>query len=128
MGSTPAVALITTAAVSTASNAGSDWPRKSGAPGVSITCAVTPACLKWMTEEFSERCAFFSRGSKSATVVPFSTTPGWPMAPDFQSSASARLVLPDVAGPTRASVRNAAMSDDVGILEPPGFLQGGLPC
>ena len=115
IGSTPVVALITTAAVSTASSAGSDCPRKSGAPGVSITWAWMPRWLKWTSEELSERCAWRSSGSWSLMVEPRSTLPGAPSAPAFHSRASTRLVLPAVAGPTRARVRIAAISAGVGI-------------
>ena len=54
---------------------------------------------------FSECCARRSSGSKSLTVEPRSRLPGAPMAPAWHSSASARLVLPAAAGPTRARVR-----------------------
>src|SRR5690349_12060338 len=37
------------------------------------------------------------------------------MLPAFHSRASTSVVLPEVAGPTRASVRSDAMSVDVGM-------------
>ena len=76
IGSMPVVALITTAAVSTASSAGSDWPRKSGAPGVSMRCAWMPPWRKCTSELFSERWALRSSGSQSLTVEPRSTVAG----------------------------------------------------
>ena len=119
IGSIPVVALITTAAVSTASSAGSDWPRKSGAPGVSMMCAWMPPWRRCTIELFRDRWALRSSGSQSLTVLPRSTVPGAPIAPDFQSRASTRLVLPAVAGPTRARVLRAAISADNGMVIPP---------
>jgi len=43
-------------------------------------------------------------GSKSQTVVPFSTEPGVAMAPAFHSRASASVVLPAPPWPTSARV------------------------
>jgi hypothetical protein len=65
--------------------------------------------LKCITAAFSECCILRSSGSKSLTVEPRSRVPGAPMAPVLTSSASARLVFPAAAGPTRARVRMAAM-------------------
>src|SRR3954470_13231432 len=52
----------------------------------------------------------FSSGSWSLTVLPRSTLPGAPMAPDLCSSASARVVLAEADAPTSASVRTASIS------------------
>ncbi len=105
IGSMPLTALMTTAAVSTASSAGSDWPTKSGAPGVSMKCTRVPAWRRCITAAFSECCMRRSSGSKSLTVLPRSSEPGAAIMPARCSKASARLVLPAAAGPTSASVR-----------------------
>ena len=104
----PVRALITTAAVSTASSAGRLWPTKSGAPGVSIKWIRLPSQSVCITLAWREWPMRRSSGSKSLTVLPRSTLPALLMAPDASSSASARLVLPAAAGPTSASVRRSA--------------------
>ncbi len=96
---------MTTAAVSTASSAGRLWPRKSGAPGVSMKWTRVSPRVRCSTLALSECCMRRSSGSKSLTVVPRSSVPGVTIAPAATSSASARLVLPAAAGPTSASVR-----------------------
>ena len=110
IGSTPVAALMTTAAVSTASSAGRLWPRKSAAPGVSIKCTRVVPRARWSTLALSECCIRRSIASKSLTVVPRSGVPGAPIAPAAASRASARLVLPAAAGPTNAIVRIDATS------------------
>src|SRR5207249_9445413 len=47
----------------------------------------------------------FSSGSKSQTVLPFSTLPAEAIAPALASSASASVVLPAPVWPTSATVR-----------------------
>ena len=79
--SMPLSALITTMAVSAASSAGSDWPMKSGAPGVSIAWMRRPPWFMCTTEACSECWARFSSGSKSLTVLPRSTEPAAVIAP-----------------------------------------------
>ena len=103
--STPLAALTTTAAVSTASSAPTAWPMKSGKPGVSIRWMRAAGVSRCSTEARSECWNCFSSGSKSETVVPFSTLPGAPIAPAFASSASASVVLPAPPCPTSATVR-----------------------
>ena len=108
--STPTCALTTTAAVSTASSAPIDWPMKSGKPGVSMRWMRVPPVSQWSTDERSECRYCFSSGSKSLTVVPRSTVPAAGSAPDFTSSASASVVLPDEPCPTRATVRMCSVA------------------
>jgi hypothetical protein len=108
IGSMPIVALMTIAAVSTASSAGIDWPTKSAAPGVSIRWMRVSACFRCITDEFSECCRRRSSGSWSLTVEPRSRLPGAAIMPAFRSMASDRLVFPAAAGPTKANVRIAA--------------------
>ena len=110
IGSTPVCALMTIAAVSTASSAGSAWPMKSAAPGVSMKCTRVPSWRRCMTVAFSEWPMRFSSGSWSLTVLPRSSVPADVIAPACSSKASARLVLPAAAGPTSASVRIVVMA------------------
>ncbi len=124
VGVMPVAASTTMAAVSTASSAGSAWPRKSGAPGVSIRWMRQPPFVMCISAAFSECCMRRSSGSWSLTVLPRSRVPGVAIAPAACSSASARLVLPAPAGPTRARVRMSA----VATVAPPlaGLGMGGL--
>ena len=93
--STPVCALITTAAVSTASSAPIDWPMKSGKPGVSMRWVRVFAWSRWTIAE-RRLCRYcFSIGSKSQTVEPRSTVPAAWIMPAVFSSASVSVVLPD---------------------------------
>ena len=93
--SMPFWAFTTMAAVSTAGSAPMARPMKSGSPGVSMRCTRVSPCRRCTTEALSECWYCFSSGSKSQTVVPFSTLPMLVMAPALASSASASVVLPD---------------------------------
>ncbi len=57
------------------------------------------------SEVLSECWCFCSSGSKSLTVVPLSTLPFALIAPAANSSASASVVLPLPACPTKATLR-----------------------
>ena len=103
--STPAVALTTTATVSTASSAPIAWPMKSGNPGVSTRWIRVSCVSRCSTDARSECWYVFSIGSKSLTVVPRSTVPASLMAPAFSRRASASVVLPEAPWPTSATVR-----------------------
>ena len=104
--SSPAWALMTIAAVSTASSAPIDWPMKSGNPGVSIRWMRASGVSMCRIDERSECFQVFSSGSKSETVVPRSTLPAALTMPARASSASASVVLPDAPWPTSATVRS----------------------
>ena len=79
---------------STLESALSISPAKSAYPGVSNRFTLTPFTVKGarLVEMVSWRAT--SSGSKSITVVPFSTDPRRAMAPVTASSASARVVFP----------------------------------
>ncbi len=114
--STPAVALMTMAAVSTASSAGSDCPTNSSAPGVSRSWMRMPSCRQLTMAVLSECWTRFSSGSWSLTVEPRSTLPAALMAPARSSKASVRVVLPVAEAPTSATLRIAAISVDSKIV------------
>src|SRR6267142_1118817 len=101
----PVSAFTTTTAVSTAARAPMAWPMKSGDPGVSIRWIWVFFQAKLTMAELSECLYSFSSGSKSQTVLPFSTLPAAGMAPALARSASARVVLPAPVWPTSATVR-----------------------
>ena len=61
--SMPVLALMTIAAVSTASSAGRLCPRKSAPPGVSMKWIRVSACVMCMIDAFSECCIRRSSGS-----------------------------------------------------------------
>ena len=106
--SMPFWAFTTMAAVSTAGNAPIARPMKSGKPGVSIRCTRVSRCWRCTTAALSECWYCFSSGSKSQTVVPFSTLPALAMAPALSRSDSESVVLPEPPWPTRAIVRMAS--------------------
>src|SRR2546430_1652470 len=81
------------------------WPMKSGDPGVSIRWMWTFFHAKLTSAELSECLYSFSSGSKSQTVLPFSTLPAEAIAPALASRASASVVLPAPVWPTSATVR-----------------------
>src|SRR5207302_9017363 len=123
----PVSAFTTITAVSTAASAPIAWPMKSGDPGVSTRWMWTFFHAKLTSAELSECLYSFSSGSKSQTVLPFSTLPGEAIAPAFASSASASVVLPEPVWPTSATVR----MDSVEYLGMRTFLPdepNGLPC
>ena len=91
---TPSVALTTTTARSTLASAVTISPAKSAYPGVSRRLTFTPFTVKGAREVEMESCRDTSSGSKSITVVPFSTEPRRAMAPVAASSASAKVVFP----------------------------------
>jgi len=122
--SRPFCALMTIATDSTASSAGSAWPMKSGAPGVSSRWMRKPSCSRCIWAACSECCIRFSSGSWSLTVLPFSMLPALLIAPAFSSRASASEVLPAPAGPASASVRIAAMPGCCGTAALPGLPAG----
>ena len=127
IGSMPLTALITMAAVSTASSAGSDWPRKSAPPGVSMKWMRQPRWVMCITEAFSECCMRRSITSWSLTVPPRSSAPAAPIAPAACSKASASTVLPAAEGPTSASVRMSAVLTLAGLAPLDGLGMGGSP-
>ena len=91
---TPSVALTTTTARSTLDSAVIISPAKSAYPGVSKRFTFTPFTVKGARLVEIDSWRATSSGSKSMTVVPFSTEPRRAMAPVTASSASARVVLP----------------------------------
>src|SRR6266545_1741910 len=105
----PVSAFTTTTAVSTAASAPIACPMKSGDPGVSIRWTWTFFQAKLTSAELSECLYSFSSGSKSQTVLPFSTLPAEAIAPALASSASASVVLPAPVWPTSAMVRMASV-------------------
>src|SRR5258708_16606480 len=94
-----------TTAVSTAAKAPIACPIKSGDPGVSIRWIWVFFQAKLTKAELSECLYSFSSGSKSQTVLPFSTLPAEAIAPAPARSASASVVLPAPVWPTSATVR-----------------------
>ena len=107
---TPSVALTTTTARSTLASAVTISPAKSAYPGVSSRFTLTPLTVKGARLVEMESWRATSSGSKSMTVVPFSTDPRRAMAPVAASSASASVVLPAPWCPTRATLRIAVGS------------------
>ena len=101
----PVSAFTTITAVSTAASAPIACPMKSGDPGVSIRWMWTFFHAKLTSAELSECLYSFSSGSKSQTVLPFSTLPAEAIAPALTSRASASVVLPAPVWPTSATVR-----------------------
>src|SRR5437773_2614428 len=101
----PVSAFTTITAVSTAASAPIACPMKSGEPGVSIRWMWTFFHAKLTSAELSECLYSFSSGSKSQTVLPFSTLPAVAIAPALASKASASVVLPAPVWPTSATVR-----------------------
>ena len=68
--------------------------------------------------ERNECCAVFSSGSKSDTVVPFSTAPAAPIIFDFVSNCSTSVVLPAAPWPTRATVLSLSVVYSAIALSP----------
>ena len=78
---TPSVALTTTTARSTLARAVTISPAKSAYPGVSSRFTLTPLTVKGARLVEMESWRATSSGSKSMTVVPFSTDPRRAMDP-----------------------------------------------
>ena len=91
---TPSVALTTTTARSTLARAVTISPAKSAYPGVSSRLTLTPLTVKGARLVEMESWRATSSGSKSMTVLPFSTDPRRAMEPVAASRASASVVLP----------------------------------
>ena len=91
---TPSVALTTTTARSTLARAVSISPAKSAYPGVSSRLTLTPFTSKEARLVEMDSWRAISSGSKSITVVPFSTEPRRARDPVAASRASASVVFP----------------------------------
>ena len=91
---TPSVALTTTIARSVTASAMASSEEKSAYPGTSRTLTLIPSSSNGAMARDTDSWRWVSSGSKSQTVVPFSTEPSRGMVPVTANRASARAVLP----------------------------------
>ena len=114
--STPLTAETTKRAASAARRPARSSPTKSGEPGVSSSVILWPSCSTVATPRETERCWRTSTSSVSRQVVPSSTRPARGSAPVATSRASARVVFPDPAWPTRATLRTLPAGRGAGAV------------
>ena len=104
---TPSVALTTTTARSTLASAVTISPAKSAYPGVSSRFTLTPLTVKGARLLDMESWRATSSGSKSITVVPFSTEPAAGDGPGGGEQRLGQGRLPRPVVPDKGNVANS---------------------